>query len=479
MEDKTFFKIIVPNYNNMAYIKICLDSILMQTFQDFKIIFVDDQSSDFSFEFAKMYQRQHPDKVIAIRVEEKGHAGQARNIGLSYPIDSEYTWFIDSDDWMTDREVLDSLHELALKNDYPDIIRCPLLHYFGGDKQRIDHESTNMDQIALGGAGPSKNCIRSKKFSHIKFMENRAQWNDVTWFLELLDAVDPKKIVACDRPLYCYNRASLTSSSNSDVQFSPQCIKDMVQLYYDLKDVTYKHPYCNKERDRMIGLSIATKMHIVTIDTLIENAYVISIDEKRHQLFQKFFLENGFSSCPKLHIGHQDKNLSSTRNCQLSHLEIVKEAKQKNLPFVVVFEDDAYPCDDIKNKLQEILRRIHYESNAVLLGYSSCGYNQKASMKSKYLNRIYDRTVSGAHAYIVFKQAYDKYIKFFEDNKDKPADNDIFCALYPSYVAREPLFIQYCKDASMHNHFGYIFEGNKRVPPRGFPAISKYLGGNQ
>jgi len=175
-----------------------------------------------------MYERQYPGKVIAIRVEEKGHAGQARNIGLSYPIDSEYTWFIDSDDWMTDREVLDSLHELALKNDYPDIIRCPLLHYFGGDKQRIDHESTSMDQIALGGAGPSKNCIRSKKFSHIKFMENRAQWNDVTWFLELLDAVDSKKIVACDRPLYCYNRASLTSSSNSDVQFSPQCIKDMV-----------------------------------------------------------------------------------------------------------------------------------------------------------------------------------------------------------------------------------------------------------
>ena len=29
---KVFFKIIVPNYNNMAYIKQCLDSILEQTF---------------------------------------------------------------------------------------------------------------------------------------------------------------------------------------------------------------------------------------------------------------------------------------------------------------------------------------------------------------------------------------------------------------------------------------------------------------
>ena len=42
MEDKVFFKIILPVYNSMAYIKQCLDSIVNQTFQDYKLIIVDD-----------------------------------------------------------------------------------------------------------------------------------------------------------------------------------------------------------------------------------------------------------------------------------------------------------------------------------------------------------------------------------------------------------------------------------------------------
>lgn len=475
MQSKAFFKIIVPNYNNMAYVKICLDSILKQTFQDFKIVFVDDWSDDFSFEFAQACQRQYPDKIVALKAPKKGQAGQARNIGLDYPVDSEYTWFIDSDDWMTDKDVLLTLHQLAVKNDYPDIIRCPLLHYYGRNNYRADVESADPDKLAVGGAGPSKNCIRSKKFSHIKFIEDRAQWNDVAWFLELLDNVDLKRIVVCDRPLYCYNRASVTSSSNSDVQFSQRCIEDMIKLHYDLDNVTYKHSYCNKERDRMISQSIAVEKHYVTLNTFVENSFVISIDTERHKLFQKFFSMNGFEDFPKLHVGHQDKNLSSTKNCQLSHLEIIRMAKETNLPFVVIFEDDAYPCNGIKQQLEDILRRVPQDANVILLGYSSCSERQKASMRSKSLCKIIDGTVSGAHAYILFEQAYDKYIKFFETNTSMPADNGIFFALNPTYVAREPLFIQYCKSKSMHNHFGYIFEGNWQNPPPRFPTVNKYI----
>ena len=53
--DEVFFKIVVVNYNNIAYIKRCIESILNQTFKDFKMIVVDDISSDYSDKLAKMY----------------------------------------------------------------------------------------------------------------------------------------------------------------------------------------------------------------------------------------------------------------------------------------------------------------------------------------------------------------------------------------------------------------------------------------
>ena len=59
-----------------------------------------------------------------IRLKEKRYAGGARNEGIDYPIDSEYTWFIDSDDWLYDENVLKRLHSTALKNNFPEVIRC-------------------------------------------------------------------------------------------------------------------------------------------------------------------------------------------------------------------------------------------------------------------------------------------------------------------------------------------------------------------
>lgn len=120
MADKVFFKIVIPNYNNMAYIKECLDSILNQTFQDFKIILVDDQSTDMSYEFAKMYERKYPDKLVVLRAETKRYAGGCRNIGIDYPLDCEYMYFVDSDDYLYSNDSLKIMY-INLQ-DKPDIL---------------------------------------------------------------------------------------------------------------------------------------------------------------------------------------------------------------------------------------------------------------------------------------------------------------------------------------------------------------------
>lgn len=54
-----FFRIIIPNYNNGAFLRQCIDSVLNQSFKDFEIILVDDVSTDNSREIIKEYEERH------------------------------------------------------------------------------------------------------------------------------------------------------------------------------------------------------------------------------------------------------------------------------------------------------------------------------------------------------------------------------------------------------------------------------------
>ena len=48
----------VPVYNGTKYLRECLDSILVQSFENFEVIIVDDQSTDATFDLAQEYPAQ-------------------------------------------------------------------------------------------------------------------------------------------------------------------------------------------------------------------------------------------------------------------------------------------------------------------------------------------------------------------------------------------------------------------------------------
>ena len=49
------FSVVVPVYNADAYLKQCIDSVLMQTFTDFELILADDASPDQSCKIIEEY----------------------------------------------------------------------------------------------------------------------------------------------------------------------------------------------------------------------------------------------------------------------------------------------------------------------------------------------------------------------------------------------------------------------------------------
>lgn len=89
---------IVPAYNAEATLTRTIDSIVNQSDNRYKIIIVNDGSSDKTEVIGKSYQNKYPEKIKYIYQDNKGPGG-ARNQGIE-SADTEYITFLDSDDWL-------------------------------------------------------------------------------------------------------------------------------------------------------------------------------------------------------------------------------------------------------------------------------------------------------------------------------------------------------------------------------------------
>lgn len=96
-----FFSIIIPVYNVEDYLEECLNSILIQDFDDYEIICIDDGSTDRSYEILMDYKK-HIDKICVLKNEDNNGQSYTRNRGIEKALqsgdDEGYLLFIDSDD---------------------------------------------------------------------------------------------------------------------------------------------------------------------------------------------------------------------------------------------------------------------------------------------------------------------------------------------------------------------------------------------
>lgn len=87
--------LIVPVYNAEESLPACLDSVLLQSYQDIQLILINDGSKDNSLKILKQYADRDP-RIILIDQPNAG-PGAARNAGLRAATGA-YLQFIDSDD---------------------------------------------------------------------------------------------------------------------------------------------------------------------------------------------------------------------------------------------------------------------------------------------------------------------------------------------------------------------------------------------
>ena len=92
------FSIIIPVKNTEKYIKKCIESIKKQTYKDYEIIVINDNSTDNSMNIVKEYK-----DITIIENDIKGIGpSRARNLGVTKS-KGEYILFLDSDDYYEEK----------------------------------------------------------------------------------------------------------------------------------------------------------------------------------------------------------------------------------------------------------------------------------------------------------------------------------------------------------------------------------------
>lgn len=89
--------VIVPAYNAADTLGRALDSLVVQTCQDFEAVVVDDASHDSSRSLAESYADRLPRLRVVARETNSGGVGAPRNDGIR-AARGEFVMFLDSDD---------------------------------------------------------------------------------------------------------------------------------------------------------------------------------------------------------------------------------------------------------------------------------------------------------------------------------------------------------------------------------------------
>lgn len=187
--------------------------------------------------------------------------------------------------------------------------------------------------------------------------------------------------------------------------------------------------YCSNRIYDNIGVTFNIEFEGKKVNDIVDDVYYINLT-KRHDRRELIDIEmlkhsikaqrqegfevpaNEVEEYLQLHpeFNEHDKNLAPSRlGCAKSHLEIVKKAKERNLDCVLILEDDCEFIQSPHEVLDRAFRDLNHQPECDIL---YLGANVLADIKriSPNLGRINGSYC--AHAYIVFKRAYDHILNF-------------------------------------------------------------------
>ncbi len=118
MEKQNKFKIITPSYNNAEWVEYNLASILNQTYKNYEVVYIDDASTDDTYEQVVSHVGNLSNWTIIKNSENKGAMyNYFHNLEEYVKDDSEIVVHLDGDDWLYDEMALEKLNKFYNKKD--------------------------------------------------------------------------------------------------------------------------------------------------------------------------------------------------------------------------------------------------------------------------------------------------------------------------------------------------------------------------
>lgn len=224
----TKISVIIPCYNSFKFMNKGLLSLQNQSFKDFEVIFIDDCSTDGTYEKLNKYLNNTDLKWTLIRNDHNSGPGVSRNKGIEIS-ESRFVTFMDSDDWY-ESDFLEQMYITALENN-AEIVMCDYFRQYSNGKQKemkptigFNKNMTKADFLAKSFDSLCCMLIEKKLFDGIK-MPSQFNAEDVAIIPVLI--CKSKALSFVSKPLYnyFYREGSLSTSIDKNNKIEESIIR--------------------------------------------------------------------------------------------------------------------------------------------------------------------------------------------------------------------------------------------------------------
>lgn len=256
--------IIIPVYNVEEYLVTCIESCMMQSYENIEIILIDDGSKDQSGKICDKYSTI--DKRIVVHHIKNSGPSKARNYGLECA-NGEYVLFVDSDDWI-EKETIETCYNEAI-NSKSDVILFNMCDFEekeqreyrflkGEKRQFVGNEIEYIENILLttrgenedstiGLTGPVCKLFKRTSLLRCQFPEDINSGEDACFVGQVLK--NTQKLTYINRVFYHRRvlKNSLSHSYNLEhVNNRVKYVNWMINYYEKVKPFDIMNMFCYK-----------------------------------------------------------------------------------------------------------------------------------------------------------------------------------------------------------------------------------------